>query len=171
MWKWMWKLFWKLDCLTVLNRSWTVYKRWVTSSWATKELASCIQSLPQSWSGMLSDLVHQKTKRGVWKLFWNLGCLAAQNRSWTVYKRWVTDNWPTMVLASPIKSLPQSWPGMLRLGPPKTKRSVWKLFWKLDCLIALNWSWTLYKRWVTNFNLEWSQLHSLSLFLSLHLGC
>ena len=156
MWKWMWKLFWKLDCLTVLNRSWTVYKRWVTSSWATKESASCIQSLPQSWSGMLSDLVHQKTKRGVWKLFWNLGCLAAQNRSWTVYKRWVTDNWPTVVLASPIKSLPQSWPGMLRLGPPKNKEKCVK---------------TVYKRWVTNFNLEWSQLHPLSLFLRLHLGC
>ena len=112
----VWKLFWKLDCLVVLNRSWTVYKRWVTSSWSTKESASCIQSLPQSWSGMLSDLVHQKTKRGVWKVFWNLDCLAAQNRSWIVYKRWVTDNWPTMVLASPIKSLPQSWP-----GPPKNK--------------------------------------------------
>ena len=65
----VWKLFWKPDCLAVLNRSWTVYKRWVTNSWATKELASCIQSLPQSWSGMLSDLVHQKQREVCEKYF------------------------------------------------------------------------------------------------------
>ena len=50
--------------------SWTVYKRWVTKSWPAIELTSSMKPLSQSWSVMLKDLVHQKTKRRVWKLFW-----------------------------------------------------------------------------------------------------
>ena len=114
------------------------------------ELASPRKSLPQSWSGMLPDLVHQKTRRRVWKLFRKRDCLAVLNRSWTVCKRRVTNSWPRMDSASPRKSLPQSWPAMLRLGPPKKKRCVWKLFWKLDCLALPNGSGTVYKRRVTN---------------------
>ena len=146
----VWKLFWKLDCLALPNGSGTVYKRGVTNSWPRMELASPRKSLPQSWSGMLPDLVHQKTRRRVWKLFRKRDCLAVLNRSWTVCKRWVTNSWPWMDSASPRKSLPHSWPAMLRLGPPKKKRSVWKLFWKLDCLALPNGSGTVYKRRVTN---------------------
>ena len=146
----VWKLFWKLDCLALPNGSGTVYKRRVTNSWPRMELASPRKSLPQSWSGMLPDLVHQKTRRRVWKLFRKRDCLAVLNRSWTVCKRWVTNSGPRMDSASPRKSLPHSWPAMLRLGPPKKKRSVWKLFWKLDCLALPNGSGTVYKRRVTN---------------------
>ena len=146
----VWKLFRKRDCLAVLNRSWTVCKRWVTNSWPRMESASPRKCLPHSWSGMLSDLVHQKTRRRVWKLFRKRDCLAVLSRSWTVCKRWVTNSWPRMDSASPRKSLPHSWPAMLRLGPPKKKRSVWKLFWKLDCLALPNGSGTVYKRRVTN---------------------
>ena len=116
----VWKLFWKLDCLAVLNGSWTVYKRWVANSWPALESASPIKSLPQPWSVMLR-LGPQKTKRREWKLFLKLDCLAALNGSWTVYKRWMTNSWPALESASPIKSLPQPWSGVPRLGPPKNK--------------------------------------------------
>ena len=124
----VWKQFGKLDCLAVLIRSWTVYKRWVTNGWPAMDSASPIKSLPQSWSGMLSDLVHRKTQRRVWKLFRKLDCLAVLIGSWTVYKRWVTNGWPAMDSASPLKSLPQSWSGMLRPGPPKNKEKSVKNF-------------------------------------------
>ena len=35
--QWVCWLFWPLDCLYVLNREWTLCKRWVTKSWPTKE--------------------------------------------------------------------------------------------------------------------------------------
>ena len=47
------------------------------------ESASPRKSLPQSWSGMLSDLVHQKTKRSVWKLFWKLDSLGSNGVGFT----------------------------------------------------------------------------------------
>ena len=56
--------------------------------------------------------------------------------NWTVLLGWsdlepctrddVTKSWPTMS-ASPIKSLPQSWSVMLRLGPPKNKEKCVKV--------------------------------------------
>ena len=121
----VWKLFRKQNCHAALNRSWTVYKRWVTKSWPTMELASLAKSLPQSWSLRCKDLVHQKKKkekkrRRVWKLFQKQDCLAVlkdlELESW---KRWVTKSWPTMEAALPTESLPQFWFEMLRLGPPK----------------------------------------------------
>ena len=30
---WVCWMFWPLDCLYMLNRGWTLYKRWVTKSW------------------------------------------------------------------------------------------------------------------------------------------
>ena len=131
-----WKLFWKLDCLAVMNRSWTMQKRWVTDSWPVMASASPLKSLPQLWSSMRRLGPPKKTKRRVWKLFWKLNCLAVMNRSWTVQKKWVTDSWPVMVSASPLKSLPQLWSGMPRLGPLKKQREECELksIWKLDCL-------------------------------------
>ena len=94
------------------------------------------KSLFHSCDLVCEDLVHQKTKRRVWKLFWKLDCLAVMNRSWTVQKKWVTDSWPVMVSASPLKSLPQLWSGMPRLGPLQKQREECELksVWKLDCL-------------------------------------
>ena len=31
--KWVYWMFWPLDCLYVLIRKWTLYKRWLTKSW------------------------------------------------------------------------------------------------------------------------------------------
>ena len=109
------------------------------------------------------DLVHQKTKRREWKLFWKLDCLIALNRSWIVYKRWVTDSWPVMESASPVKSLPYSWSETLRPGLPKKKKKKRK-----ECENCFG-NWTVLLCWV-DFDLctrdgwltaepQWSQLH------------
>ena len=44
----LWNIFWKQDFLAVLNRSWTVHKRWVTYNWPMIESALPAVSLPQS---------------------------------------------------------------------------------------------------------------------------
>ena len=100
----------------------TVYKRWVTNSWSVMELAGFTHKVSSSvliWDAETGST--KKTMRRAWKLFWKLDCLAVPNRSWTVYKRWATKSWLAMESASPTESLPQSWSGMLRLGPPKKK--------------------------------------------------
>ena len=100
----------------------TVYKRWVTNSWSVMELAGFTHKVSSSvliWDAETGST--KKTVRRAWKLFWKLDCLAVPNRSWTVYKRWATKIWLAMESASPTESLPQSWSGMLRLGPPKKK--------------------------------------------------
>ena len=61
----------------------------------------------------------------------------------------VTNSSLVMELASPAKSLPQSWSMMLRLGPPKNKEKRGEFFWRLDCLVVLSGFRTVYKRWVT----------------------
>ena len=137
----MQKLFWKLYCIAVLNRSWTLYQRWVTKSWPAMESASPIKSLPQSWSGMVSDLVHQKRKRRVWKLFWKLDCLAVLSSSQTVNKRQVTNSWPLMSQLHPLSLFLSVDQWCQDLVHQKTKRRAWYLFWKLDCFTALNGSW------------------------------
>ena len=156
---------------TVLpNGSGTVYKRRVTNSWPRMELASLRKSLPQSWSGMLPDLVHQKTRRRVWKLFRKRDCLAVLNRSWTVCKRWVTNSWPRMDSASPRKSLPHSWPAMLRLGPPKNKEKCVKTVLETGLSCRTDLELCTREGWLIA-DLEWSWLHPENLFLSLDLGC
>ena len=45
--QWVCWLFWPLGCLYVLNREWTLYKRWVTKSWSpTKVSVPPNKSLP-----------------------------------------------------------------------------------------------------------------------------
>ena len=127
--------------IAVLNRSWTLYQRWVTKSWPAMESASPIKSLPQSWSGMVSDLVHQKRKRRVWKLFWKLDCLAVLSSSQTVNKRQVTNSWPLMSQLHPLSLFLSVDQWCQDLVHQKTKRRAWYLFWKLDCFTALNGSW------------------------------
>ena len=107
-----------LSCC-VLNRSWTVHKGWVTDCWPVMASASPSKSLPQLWSAKKKK--KREGDRRAWKLFWKLDCRAVINRSRTMQKRWVTDSWPVMASASPLKSLPQLWSSMRRLGPPKNK--------------------------------------------------
>ena len=132
---------------------------------------TCKVSLPYSWSETLRPGPPKKKKKRVWKLFQKLDCLVVLNGFWFVYKRWVTDSWTTMESASPVKSLPQSLFVMLRLGPPKNKEKGVSCFGNWTVLLR----WTdleLYKRdrWLIAEPL-WSQLHPLSLFLGLDLGC
>ena len=79
------------------------------------------QSLFYSCDHRKKEKKKKEGERRAWKLFWKLDCLAMMNRSWTMQKRWVTDSWPVMASASPLKSLPQLWSSMRRLGPPKNK--------------------------------------------------
>ena len=117
-----WYLFWKLDCFTALNGSWLCTRDGWLYSWSVMELAGFTHKVSSSvliWDAETGST--KKTMRRAWKLFWKLDCLAVPNRSWTVYKRWATKSWLAMESASPTESLPQSWSGMLRLGPPKKK--------------------------------------------------
>ena len=121
--------------------NWTVLLGWsdlepctrdgVTKSWPTMESASPIKSLPQSWSVMLRLGPPKKKEKS--KLFWKLDWHTVWNKSWTVHKRLVTNCWPTMELASPIKSLLLSWSLVLRLGPPKNKEKCVKA-------VLVNWT-------------------------------
>ena len=67
-------------------------------------------------------MVHQKNKEKSVKTVSELDCHAELKESWIVYKRWMPNGWLKLELASPIKSLPQSWSVMLRRGPPKKNK-------------------------------------------------
>ena len=100
----------------------------------------------------------EKEKQWVCWLFWPLDCLYALNREWTLYKRWVTDQWRLIThkgvrFTQQISSLALICDAKTWSHKKKEKQWVCWLFRPLDCLYALNREWTLYKRWVTK---SWS---------------
>ena len=117
----------------------------------------------QSWS--------TKKRRRVWKLFRKQNCYAALNRSWTVYKRWVTKSWPTMEAALPTESLPQFWSEMLRLGTPKKWDACETHFGNRTVLLrGTDLELSTRDGWL-KADPQWRQLYPQSLFLSSDLGC
>ena len=99
----------------------------------------------------------EKEKKWVYWLFWPLDCLYALNREWTLYKRWVTDQWELIThkgvsFTQQISSLALICDAKTWSHKKKEKEKQWVcwLFRPLDCLYALNREWALYKRWVTD---------------------
>ena len=138
-----------LNCLQEMGDYW----------WPAMESASSIMSLPQSWFVMLRLGPPKKKEESV-KTVLKTGLFYCTEQILNCVQEMGDWQLTCNESASPIKSLPQYWFGMLTLSPPKkTKRSVWKLFWNLDCSAVLNRSWTVYKRWVTIGDLQWSLLH------------
>ena len=117
-----------MNFFAALKGSWTVYKIWVTNGWPAVESSSLIKSLPQSWSVMLK-LGPPKHKEELLRavLETGLSSLLGWSDLEPCTRDGVTKSWPTMESASPIKSLPQSWSVMLRLGPPKNKEKCVKV--------------------------------------------
>ena len=88
-----------------------------------------------------------------------LSCCA--KGSWTVYRRWVTKNCPTMESASPTEFPPQLWCGMLRPGPPKKKREKNYFVSKTAMLLQTDVKLCIRDGWLTA-DPWWSRFHPLS---------
>ena len=57
-------MFWPLDCLYMLNRGWTLYKRWVTKSWLSTRSQFHSTNFFLSLNLWCKDLVPQKRRKG-----------------------------------------------------------------------------------------------------------
>ena len=110
----------ELDCHAELYGFWIVYKRWVPNGWLKLESASPIKSLPQSWSVMLRHGPPKKQREECENCFgtglscWAVGILSCVQE--------MTNGLLILESASPVKSLPQSWPMMLGPWTPKEHR-------------------------------------------------
>ena len=127
------------------------------------ESALPTKSLPQSWSRLLRHGPPKNKEKSV-KTVSELDRHAELYGFWIVYKRWMTNGWLKLELASPIKSLPRSWSVMPRHGPPKNKEKSVKTVSELDCHAELYGFWIVNKRWVPN---GWLKLESASPIKSL----
>ena len=61
---WVCWMFWPLDCLYMLNRGWTLYKRWVTKSWLSTRSQFHSTNFFLSLNLWCRDLVPQKRRKG-----------------------------------------------------------------------------------------------------------
>ena len=83
-------MFWPHDCLYMLNREWTLYKRLLTKSWSTLEsdyhqqISSIVLICDaKTWSHKKEE----KELQWVSLMFWPLDCLNTLNRGWTLYRK------------------------------------------------------------------------------------
>ena len=138
-------MFWPHDCLYMLNREWTLYKRLLTKSWSTLEsdyhqqISSIVLICDaKTWSHKKEE----KELQWVSLMFWPLDCLNALNRGWTLYKSWVTKSWPSKESdchpTNPFLSLKSV---KQRLGPTKKRKR------KCIELVKCFGHWTVFLRW------------------------
>ena len=148
----------KVNAMSVLNVSATGLSLcaeqrvdFVQELWVTLELIHKGVSFTQQISSLVlicdaKTWSHKKKeKQWVCWLFQPLDCLYALNREWTLYKRWVTDQWELITLKG--VSFTQQISSLVLICDAKTwshkkeekeKQWVCWMFWPLDCLYALN---------------------------------
>ena len=76
-------MFWPLDCLYMLNREWTLYKRWVTKSWCSKE-SDCHPKNPFLSLKSVMQRLGPPQRRGKGIAVSEFKCFG----HWTVFMRW-----------------------------------------------------------------------------------
>ena len=150
-------MFRPLDCLYTLNREWTLYKRWVTKSWHSKESDCHPKNLFLSLKSVMQRLGPiEKRKRNCSE--W-VECFG----HWTVLMRWTEgglctrDRWlkaeprRSQNITQQISSLVLICDAKIWSHKKEEKEMYWacQMFWPLDCLFTLNRERTLYKRWLT----------------------
>ena len=164
-------MFWPHDCLYMLNREWTLYKRLLTKSWSTLEsdyhqqISSIVLICDaKTWSHKKEE----KELQWVSLMFWALDCLNALNRGWTLYKRWVTKSWHSKESdchpKNPFLSLKSV---MQRLGPLKEEEK--KLQWVSLNVLATRLFLCAEQR--VDFAQEMGDYHPTNLLLSCNLWC
>ena len=174
-------MFWPLDCLYMLNRGWTLYKRWVTKSWLSTRSQFHSTNFFLSLNLWCKDLVPQKRRKG--------SAMSVLNffGHWTVFMRWTESGLCTRhggLRADALRSQTHCHPTNLFLSlllrckdlVPK-KRGKGKAV-SVECLGH----WTVLMRWTVNglckrvmgdfrADPQRSQFHLTNLFLSLNLWC
>ena len=151
--QWVCKKFQPVDCVHMLNREWTLYKRlWVTKSQATLESDCHSTNLFLSVNLWCKDLVPQKRGKGIAVSELNILAtelsLFAEQRVDFVQEN-MGDLEPTHIgirlSVNKISSLVLICDAKTWSHKKEEKELQWVIwmFWPLDCLYILNREWTL----------------------------
>ena len=151
--QWVCKKFQPVDCVHMLNREWTLYKRlWVTKSQATLESDCHSTNLFLSVNLWCKDLVPQKRGKGIAVSELNILAtelsLFAEQRVDFVQEN-MGDLEPTHIgirlSLNKISSLVLICDAKTWSHKKEEKELQWVIwmFWPLDCLYILNREWTL----------------------------
>ena len=122
----------------------------------------------------------EKEKKWVYWLFWPLDCLYALNREWTLYKRWVTDQWE--LITHKGVSFTQQISSLALICDAKTWSQKKKRKRKSSECVDCFGHWTVFMHWTESGlctrdgwlradHPQRSQFHPTNLFLSLNLCC